>query len=199
MTRIALLVLCAACSLGGHRPNYQYYVLASGAPAQRAAQAPPPENQRALAITQVTIPGYLDREQIATRTAGNQIEYSRTDRWGEPLDQAFERTLREDLAARLAATGIIVQSRGTAPGYDLSVDVMRFERIGTGHVELQAAWTLRSDDARIIDRGETRLRVAVAGADTNAMATALSDAIARMAAELAPRVERAERTASARR
>jgi uncharacterized lipoprotein YmbA len=190
--RYAVLAFCAACSLGGHRPNYQYYVLTSTHPAP--ARAPGEAHERTLAITQVTIPGYLDREQIATRTAANHIIYSTTDRWAEPLDQAFERTLREDLAGKLAPAGIAVQERGGRRAYDLAIDVLRFERSGANSVELWARWTLHAGPD-VTDSGETRLQVPVTGTNSNAMAAALSTAVARMASELAPHVREADRVA----
>jgi uncharacterized lipoprotein YmbA len=192
-TTCMLAVLCAAC-LGGKRPNYQYYVLT---PERAPHSQLPSGNARALAIDQVTIPGYLDREQIATRTVGHQLVYSSTDRWAEPLDQGIERTLREDLAAKLAPSGIEVQVRSGATAYEVRVDVLRAERNSQGEVELWARWTLRSQ-AEVIDSGETHLQVPTTGADTNAMATALSEAIARMASELATRVKKADVVAEAR-
>ena len=186
---LVLVVLCAAC-LGGKRPNYQYYVLTPVQPPGPQTPAPT-TSERALAIADVTIPGYLDREQIATRTFDHQLVYSRTDRWAEPLDQAIARTLREDLAMRLTSSGIEVQSRGGAPTYDLHVDVLRFERSGTNRVELWARWTLRSDSG-VLDSGETRVRVPTAAVDSNAMAAALSEAIARMSTELAVRVQKVD-------
>lgn len=190
MTRHSVLVaLCAAC-LGGKRPNYQYYVLAP-------VHAPGPQTpvsttgERGLAIADVTIPGYLDREQIATRTVGHQLVYSTTDRWAEPLDQAIERTLRAELATRLASSGIEVLPRGGNPTYDLRVDVLRFERSSPDRVELWARWILRTD-AGVLDRGDTHVSVPTATVDSNATAAALSEAIARMATELAVRVQQAD-------
>ena len=184
-----VLALCAACSLGGHRPNYQYFVLTSQA--RTDARRPLAAKERTLAVEQVTIPGYLDREQIVTRTVAHRLVYSRTDRWAEPLDQAFERTLREELAARLVPAGIQVLSRGGVPAYDLTIDVLRFERSGADQIELWARWTLRSD-TDVVDSGETRIRLAMNGEDSNAMASSLSEAVARMATELAARVRKVD-------
>jgi uncharacterized lipoprotein YmbA len=190
MKSALVFALCAACSLGGQRPNYQYFVLTSR-PAQGPAPAPSGPAQRTLGVDQVTIPGYLDREQIASRTTGHHLAYSATDRWAEPLDQAFERTLREDLGPLLAPGDIQVSPRGGTPTYELAVEVLRFEQSGPDHVELWARWALRSDQ-NVLDTGEPRTRVAMSGEDSNAMAAALSDAIARMASEIADRVHKAD-------
>lgn len=172
--RCLVLALCAACSLGGTPPSYTYYVLG----ATTATTSRPPS--RTLAIADVTVPSYLDREQIARRE-GNRVVYSSRDRWAEPVDRALERTLREDLSR----AGIDVQARGAAP--DLSVDVQRFEQTGSDRVELWARWTLRAAND-VIDRGETRVSIAASANDTAAMTSALSEAIARMANEIAARV-----------
>ena len=186
--RAALLVACcAACSLGGKQPHYQYYVLSSSRPEPAAAGS----TSRTLGIDRVSIPGYLDREQVASRAGDQHLAYSATDRWAEPLDQAFERTLREDLTPLLATGGIQVESRGGTPTYDVSVDVMRFERTGLDRVELRAHWIVRAD-GETVDSGDTRVDLAMRGTDTNAAAAALSDAIARMAHEISDRVQRAD-------
>ena len=157
MRSALLLVSCAACALGGSRPHYEYYVLTSRAPS-REARSP---DARTIGIDRVTLPGYLDREQIATRTAGQHVAYSASDRWAEPLDRAFERTLRDDLASSLAGRGIRVLSPGSTPTYDLSIDVTRFEQAGSDHVELSAHWILKVDN-NLLDNGETRLQIPMA-------------------------------------
>ncbi len=189
-THLAVLVaLATACSMGGRRPSYDYFVLTSDQP--MPAEAPGGDETRALVVDQVSIPGYLDREQIAMRTLDHHLVYSPKDRWAEPLDQAFARTLREELAAELVPRGIQVRSHGGAPAYELDVDVLRFEQRGPQQVELWARWTLRKD-TEVVDSGETRLRVAMRGTDANAMASALSTTVARMATQIADRVRAAE-------
>ena len=64
--KLILLVLCAACSLGGKRPNYQYFVLGTHPPAHAA------DRPYAVSIRQITLPAYLDREEMATRFAAEQ-------------------------------------------------------------------------------------------------------------------------------
>jgi uncharacterized lipoprotein YmbA len=192
MKSLLVLVGCAACSLGGSRPNYQYYVLTSHSAPAAAGSAP---GQRTLVIDQVNIPGYLDREQIANRSAGQHIAYSTTDRWAEPLDKAIERTLTDDLSPLLAPRGIQVQSHGGHPTYALSIDVMRFERTSPDHIELRARWVLRGKQD-VVDSGETRTQVAMASSDNNAGVAALSEAIGRMATELASRVEQTDQIAT---
>ncbi|HEX5058416.1 MAG TPA: PqiC family protein [Kofleriaceae bacterium] len=194
MMRAALLLMCA-CSFGGHRPNYQYFVLTTTAQRTPSSTASD-ESQPTLAVDRVSLPGYLDREQIAMRTRDHSVIYSRTDRWAEPLEPAFERTLREDLAVHLRPAGIQVPTRTEGPTYYLDVEVLRFERNGD-RVELWARWTMRSS-TEVLDTGDTHFFVPMRGVDSNAMAVAASDAIAQMAAELAVQVRKTDRTLAAR-
>jgi uncharacterized lipoprotein YmbA len=62
--------------------------------------------------------------------------------------------------------------------------VLRFERTGPDHVDLWARWTLTSGN-EVADRGETKLRVATAGADSRATAAALSEAVSQLATQIA--------------
>jgi len=195
MMRAALLLVCA-CSFGGHRPNYQYFVLTTTAQRTPSSTASD-ESAPTLAVDRVSLPGYLDREQIAMRTRDHSVVYSRTDRWAEPLEPAFERTLREDLAVHLTRAGIQVPTRTEGPTYYLDVEVLRFEQSGGDRVELWARWTMRSS-TEVLDSGDMHFFEAMRGTDSNAMAVAASDAIARMAAELAVQVRKTDSTLAAR-
>jgi uncharacterized lipoprotein YmbA len=180
-----VLACCCACSLGGKPPAYDYFVLTPSPSQTRVAQAT--DEHPTLGVSLVTIPGYLDREQIATRTNDYSVMYSSHDRWAEPLDVAFERTLKHDLAVTLAPEGITLPTRAGAPTYDVQVDVLRFERFGTDHVELWARWSLRSE-TRLVHAGDTRVRLAVDNASNAAAAAALSQTLLHLADDIAKQV-----------
>jgi len=180
-----LVALSTSCALGGSPPKYNYYVLtppAAPPSAPEQHQAPP----LVLAIDPIELPGYLDRDEVATRTSDYGIVYSNRDRWAEPLSDAFPGILRQCLASRLSPQGISVQARriGLVPDYALQVELMRFERRDDGHVELRARWTLRSK-ARLVRAHEVRISEPTASAEGGAAAAALSRAIDRLSAEVA--------------
>lgn len=191
MTRVLLvLVWCSACALfGGGTPAYDYFVLvATGAPMQARAAA---GGGTTVGVSHVSIPRYLDRESIVTRVDDYRVVYSKRERWAEPLDEAFERTLRQDLATSLARDNIMVPSRHAAPTHDLQVDLLRFERRGTDRVELWARWTLRTNGESSRTR-EARIVVAMAGRSSASAAAALSEAVARLATSIAADVRVAD-------
>ena len=75
--------------------------------------------------------------------------------------------------------------------YELSVDVLRFERSGANRVGLWARWGLRSE-GRVLDRDELRGQLPMSGGDSNAVAAALSEAVARLATQVGDRVQKVD-------
>ncbi len=186
--RYAPLVLACCACLGGHQPHYDYYVLAAaGAPPR---SAPPAPSEPSVAVSHVTVPDYLDRESIVTRSDDQRIMYSKRDRWAEPLEAAFARVLEEDLAAALVPAGIPVLPKTASPTYDVQVDVLRFERRGGERVELWARWTVRSD-SQLVYTDELRVSVPTAGQDNAAATAALSHAVSQLADNIANQVKQA--------
>jgi uncharacterized lipoprotein YmbA len=188
MRVMIVLVCCSACALfGGGKAKYDYFVLVASPPKPAQAEV----GGGTVGVSQVNIPRYLDRESIVTRADDYRVVYSKKERWAEPLDEAFERTLRQDLAANLSRDGIAVPARTLAPTHDLQVDVLRFERRGMDRVELWARWTLRTsgESART---NEARIEVAIASPASSAVAAALSESIARLATSIASEVRVAD-------
>src|SRR5262249_45023810 len=80
----------------------QYYTL--GQPAARntesRAMASTPRSSMAastvsIGVGPVIMPSYLDRTQIVTRTAADQLDLANFHRWAEPLQEGIVRVLAE--------------------------------------------------------------------------------------------------------
>ena len=56
----------------------------------------------------VTMPGYLDRNQIVIRTGTDQVEISAFHRWAEPLEDGIARVLAEEIGARVPTERIVI-------------------------------------------------------------------------------------------
>src|ERR671936_2230343 len=111
-----LLGLAASLGLAGCAVSdpTQYYALGRTAPSSTAAgstefSASPSTLRSPVAGTDavtigvgpVIVPGYLDRSQIVTRTATDQVELSTFHRWAEPLPEGIARILAEEISARV--------------------------------------------------------------------------------------------------
>ncbi len=156
-----------------------YYVLAA-----RAPTLPPGRPTATLGVSRVTLPGYLDRGEVATRS-GQRITYSPTERWAEPLDVSVPRLLAEDLAAALAPAGIAVVARA-AGDLSLVVEIDRFERDADGPCVVDARWTLRDVvPDRVVKSGAARYQETPSAATGDAVAAALAKALDRLGADIA--------------
>jgi uncharacterized protein len=162
LVRTALLVLVAAPLLlagCGTSPPSKYYVLNAVKAQETAGQVTTAPQSAFIAVGPVQIPDYLDRPQIVTRTARNELEISEFDRWGGSLKENVDRILVENLSALLASDGVVVVSwRRRAPGaHRLPVEVNSFDAVPGGSVLLKATWGVSSPDGTktLLVRGST--------------------------------------------
>ena len=149
-------LLLAGC---GTSPHSKYYVLNAVKAQETAAQVTTAPQNAFIAVGPVQIPDYLDRPQIVTRTARNELEINEFERWGGSLKEDVDRVLVENLTALLASDGVaIVSWKRRVPGaHRLSVEVNRFDAVTGGSVLLKATWTVSSPDGAkaLLVRGST--------------------------------------------
>lgn len=135
-----VLVALAGC---GSSPMVTYYALDSG---------PPPgaeETQSSLGIGPIRFPEYLKRPQIVTRSGPAGLKVDEFNRWGEPLDSAFVRTLTAELGAQLDRTLVIEYPFGggrVGVQYRLLAEVLRFDVDADGTAVLDVSWGLSREN-----------------------------------------------------
>jgi uncharacterized protein len=144
----------------------------------------------AIGVGPVRMPGYLDRVEIATRVAPNQIQYSDNDRWAGPLDESFRLVLASDLARLLGNPEIAQFPRFRAGGLDyrIEVDVQRFERDAKGDADLIARFTVRDGKSgKVLAANDSAISRPASGG-TDAAVAALSADIAELSDQIASAV-----------
>ena len=183
--RLATLLLGVALLLAGcgASPPSKFYVLTADPVPQRAWTAA----AKTVALGRVSLPGALDRPQIARRKAGNEIVFSEEERWAGPLDDMVRRVLADDLAARLPAGVSLIESAATTPpGVTLAVEVSRFDADESGAVTLTARWETLGPTGRPLGPArESAIVEPGSGKDAPAVVTAMSRAVATLAARIA--------------
>lgn len=158
--------LLASCSLNPKEDPTRYYVLTSipedpglyeaagisGATLDEAAASAGPDVGYSIGVGPISLPAYLNRMRITTREATNELRFHETERWGQPLQEAIQYTIAENMVALLGTSGIVLHPwyATRAPDYSVSVDVVRFERDASGSVVLAAQCEVRDADGQVL-------------------------------------------------
>jgi uncharacterized lipoprotein YmbA len=157
-------------------------VLAAADPpaAERPAAAP------SVLLGAVALPAYLDRRELVTRLASNQLRVDDLELWAEPLRDSVPRTIERDLGAALGDRAVQRSpwTGAAPPEIVVTVEIRRFEKTSQARVELAATWTIeaQADGARL--RRETRLSL-VTDTSTQAAVAVMSDALAALSRDIA--------------
>jgi uncharacterized protein len=182
---LGMLVLFAGCvDIGSQTAPSRFYVLSATDP----TTAPSPSGL-SLLVGPVTLPRYLDRPQIVTRSNPNQLELAEYDRWGGRLDDNFARVLSQDISVHLNTSRVALFPRDqrSSDAVQISVDVSRFEKVGAhSDVELDAQWSISPPDrgAKPVI-GTSRIRVRPSGDSFPEIVAAMSSAVDKLAQEIA--------------
>jgi uncharacterized protein len=179
---VALVILLAGC---GSSPPSKFYVLTADPVPQRAGAAAASTNT--VALGRITLPGAVDRPQIARRRGGNEIVFSEEERWAGPLDDMMRRVLADDLAARLPASVMLVESAAKPPpGVTIALDVSRFDADESGSVTLAARWeAIGRNGAALGPPRESTIVEPASGTGAAEVAATMSRAVAALAARIA--------------
>ncbi len=192
----AIAIALAGCSslsnavLAPQPDVTKFYLLT---PTADATAAPPAAAQRtggdfAIGLGPIKLPPYLDRQEVVTRAAPNRLELSKSERWGESLQNGFTGVMARDLAAQTGTGRVILYPWYSTVHIDLQVqiDVYRFETDGQGNAQLSAKWTiLDSTGKNILYTVESNLTEPSKPGDTTAAAAALSHAVGDLSGQIA--------------
>jgi len=121
-----LLTLNGGCASS---QSSKFYMLESMSRTTAAEGSTPLRQNISVGLGPVTIPDYLDRPQIVTRTNQHSVLLAEFDRWAEPLSGNISRTLAENLSSLLQTDTVVLYPW---PGsvdiaYQVLVDVFRFD------------------------------------------------------------------------
>ncbi len=179
---LGLAVLTTGCLSPRNDPS-QFYVLAASADTARAAPA-----DLIIGLGPITLPQYLHRPQMVTRTGEHQMTLSEVHRWAEDLEAGIARVMREDLQRVTGASQVLsypwLASRTVH--YAIEVDILRFEGHAAGAVQLWAAWRIRDMATReVVVTQESRITQQAAGATRSEIVSAQSQAIVALSREIA--------------
>lgn len=190
------ITLCALASLlltaCGSSPPARYFSLSPSVP----VAAPESGTTVALGLGPVRMPDYLDRSQLVTRDAGQELKVDEFSRWAEPMSTAFHRIVAADVDN--AVDGLVVIAfpwesaiRRTVD-YHLLGDVTRFDADRNGRVILDVQWgvvEIESGD-RVVQPQRRRYETRTGSPDDpGSIASAMNDALAEFSRDIAGKLQ----------
>ncbi|KAF7598716.1 MAG: hypothetical protein CGU28_09970 [Candidatus Dactylopiibacterium carminicum] len=177
---IACLLL-AACSATPPQPLRLHQLSAQTTPANGAQTLP-----YNLGIGPLTWPPYLDHRPLVRRENAGSLRLAENDRWVEPLDVNFLRVLRENLARSLTPQRLQAHpwALNDVPAVSVPLEILQFDSDIHGETVLRARWRVivgkRSGPER-----NSEYRVSTGSGNAPAVVAAQSEALARLATDIA--------------
>jgi len=189
----AVVLTLAGCA--GVSDATRYYVLSSASAGPSGSQRIPASTAAAglaVGVGPVLIPGYLNRLQIVTRSAGDDVEISMYHRWAEPLENGIAQVLANNLAAQVGSERIAVFPwRGGIArvlDYQVAVMVLRFEGVPGGQVTLDARWRLVGRDGQELALKRSTLNEPVTGSGYQLLVTGMNRLLGTLAREISAEI-----------
>jgi uncharacterized lipoprotein YmbA len=188
LARVAV-VLGFGMVVGGCASQPSRFYVLSALPSVEPAVAPGSTSPNAtIGVGPITLPRYLDRPQIVTRTSPYELKLAEFDRWAEALDANFSRVLAENLALLMPSSRVAVYPwpRATRIDYQVVVDVTHFLNQPGGESILVADWMLsKGEGQQVLLSGKSRLSASAAGQDYPSIVAAMSQTVAQLSREIA--------------
>ena len=184
---ISLLLGCSTSS-----PTPKYFTLSSLASSKAADISHSRSSAAVIGVGPVEIPDYLDKPQIVTRTATNELLLSEFNLWGGSLKTDIMRVLIEDISSFLGSEPVaIVAWRAHVPGsYRIPIYFSRLDAIPDSTVFLNSKWGIVAKDGKTIEMiRESSITKPVKGNEYNDIVNAMSDVLADFSKEIASAVK----------
>ena len=166
------------------------HILEAAAPARNITGSSP-----VIAIARPAIPGYLDRQQLVTRSPSGNPVMNSNQLWAESLNDGITRVTAENLGRIRNSHNIQpVQSFITIDySHLLELRITRFDAdAATRTVELECTWKLQPVTGRVASIRPFRTEVPIedpgftATSAQHARVAAMNQALAELAAAIAP-------------
>lgn len=98
-----------------------------------------------IAIAKPSLPPYLERVELVTRTGDGRLEVHEKNLWSEPLDSAITRVVADDLRRLTGSTNIQPASNFITRDYSALVEIRieRFDPLPDGNLVLECTWKVQ--------------------------------------------------------
>lgn len=176
----ALLLLVAAGGCGGAKQKY--YRLSADGP------APTGVGGLSVGVGPVTLPGYVDRNELIFQSTANEFQVPTDAHWTGTLKENVAAVLATDLGGRLHSGSVagFPWNPALRLRYTVAVDVTQFHAVSGKGAILEVSWrVLGGSESQLISRHNARYEEPVQGDGYDAVVAAQSRLLARLADEIA--------------
>jgi len=146
---MAILLILSGC---GRSSPTRYYVLSELRDAGNPATLSGNVRSITIGVGPVTIPDYLNRRHIVSRSGQNRLNVAGFDVWGGSLQENVASVIAENLS--LLIPSVHVYEYPWTPNipldYTVTVDITRLDGVLGGDAVLNARWMVTGDDWRKI-------------------------------------------------
>jgi uncharacterized lipoprotein YmbA len=186
---VAVWVWFAGCAALAPRADpSSYYILAALPEADLAADKNTVgiKAHFSVGLGPIELPGYLDRQQIATRTSTNRLSYSENNRWAAPLSESFSRVLEQNISHHLNPARVIQfpWQSNDAPDYQVKIEVFQLEADSNQEAWLTARWTVIDRNKKLLAGQRSQLHRRAASLSTEDLVKALSETVGELSREI---------------
>jgi uncharacterized protein len=144
-----------------------------------------------VAIARPSLPGYLDRQQLVSRTDDGRVVMNRSHQWAEPLDAGISRVVAANLGRLENSLNIQSVESFITMDYEslLEIRVSRFEPDSSGSLVLECTWKLQPVNGPAVNPRPFRTVINSGGpfsatGPQRARVEAMNEALARLAREI---------------
>ena len=146
----------------------------------------------AIAVSRPSLPSYLDRQQLVSRTNTGELNMNSYHLWAEPLDSGISRVTAANLSRLTNSLNIQPVENFVTLDYQslLEIRVSRFEPDAGGQVVLACTWKLQPVAGRVAATRSFTTSVPVPGPPVTAgpqtgRINAMNEALVRLARDIA--------------
>jgi len=140
---ILIFIVSLSGCIGGTSPETRFYLLKPINITSDKIETTSSE-QISIGIKKISLPGYIDRTQIITRTDSHLIELGDYDHWAQSLDENMMQVILEQMMSLRQDDNVVAYpwSRHQKHDIQININILRFEGQLGGLTHLKGTWMI---------------------------------------------------------
>ena len=157
---VLYLILFVLTGCGVTSPPSHFYVLSPMAEMATEQKKITDSDSISISIGPISLPKYLKKQQIVTRSGSNELQLAEFDRWAGKIEEDIGRVIAENLAYLLSTDRVLSYPaiEAVEADYTIAMDISRFDGNLEGNVELIARWAIFDVEGKVA-KGLTATRI----------------------------------------